>query len=156
MPPGVKLSRDACSARHTTRRSSMCTSETSLNMIAMIPFFQSCLGLLRGREVACSKSMRDTHCATTERPMGAVYHIHGILVRTLHNVFVKRMMGRRAQAPHACRSYDFGMLPGVQAPATAFVYRKRQRHAPHHYKIVRSILEVIESVSRSVHAVFRL
>lgn len=35
---GMKLSRDVCPARHTTNRSSMCTSERSLNMIAMIPF----------------------------------------------------------------------------------------------------------------------
>ena len=52
---GMKLSRDACPARHTTNRSSMCISERSLNMIAMIPFL-SCLvlELLGGSEVAWS------------------------------------------------------------------------------------------------------
>jgi hypothetical protein len=98
----------------------------------------------------------ESHGATMERPISAVYHTHGILMRITHTAVSKRMVGHRAQASHVHKRYDFSMLPGVETPATAFVYRKRQRHAPHHYKIVRSTLEVIESISRLVHAGFCL
>lgn len=88
-------------------------------MIAMIPFFQSCLGLLRGREVPCSRPMRDIHNATMERPMSAVYHTHGILVRAIDNVFVGRMM---------VVELKLHMLMGGTTLACSLALKRKQQH----------------------------